>query len=117
MNILEELISILSTLNIPIETGVFKDETPDEYIVLVPLLDTYPISADDFPLEDVQEVRISLFTKGNYIQRKNLISAICMSHYFFITGRTYNGYDTETSYHQYTIDVAKNYGIENEEEN
>ena len=34
MNILSDLYTALSTLDIPIETGVFKDEAPERYIVI-----------------------------------------------------------------------------------
>ena len=41
MNILEDINEVLKALGIPIETGVFKSEAPDTYIVLVPLTDTF----------------------------------------------------------------------------
>lgn len=112
MNILSEVKSIIETLNIPVETGVFSDKAPDEYIVLVPLADSFPLNADDEPQTDKQELRISIFTKGNYIRLKNRITGRLITHYFYITDRRYNGYETETGYHQYTIDVAKTYDIE-----
>ena len=79
MNILSEVKSIIETLNIPVETGTFSDKAPDEYIVLVPLADSFPLNADDEPQTDKQELRISIFTKGNYIRLKNRIV-------FFILG-------------------------------
>ena len=112
MNILSEVKSIIETLNIPVETGVFSDKAPDEYIVLVPLADSFPLNADDEPQTDKQELRISIFTKGNYIRLKNRLTGRLITHYFYITDRRYNGYETETGYHQYTIDVAKTYDIE-----
>ena len=112
MNILSEVKSIIETLNIPVETGVFSDKAPDEYTVLVPLADSFPLNADDEPQTDKQELRISIFTKGNYIRLKNRITGRLITHYFYITDRRYNGYETETGYHQYTIDVAKTYDIE-----
>lgn len=33
-----------------------------------------------------------------------------------MTERRYGGYDTDAGYHQYTIDVAKTYEIEQEED-
>ena len=116
MSILEEVISLLSPLKIPIETGTFSEETPDSYIVLIPLLDTYPLNADDKPQIDKQELRITLYTKSNYIHLKNQIIARLISNYFYITERRYGGYDADTGYHQYTIDVAKTYEIEQEED-
>lgn len=116
MNILSEVKELLSSLGIPIETGVFSKEAPGEYIVLVPLADSYPLNADDMPQADKQEVRISIFTKGNYIRLKNQICGRLIAHFFYVTDRRYNGYDADAGYHQYTIDVAKTYEIENEED-
>ena len=112
MNILEEVHELVHGLGIRLETGVFKSETPDTYIVLVPLEDAFPLNADNMPLTDVQEVRITLFSKGNYIKLKNRIIWKLLSRDFCVTGRRYNGYDTGAGYHQYTIDVAKNYELE-----
>ena len=116
MNILSEVKELLSSLNIPIETGVFSKEAPNEYIVLVPLSDSYPLNADDMPQTDLQEVRITVFTKSNYIKLKNRIIGRLLSNFFYINDRRYNGYDTDAGYHQYTIDVAKTYEIEQEED-
>ena len=40
MNILTDLYTALSALDIPIETGVFKDEAPERYIVIVPMVES-----------------------------------------------------------------------------
>ena len=112
MNILSEVKELLTPLGIPIETGVFNGTAPDSYIVLVPLSDSFPLNADDQPQTDEQELRISIYSKGNYLQIKNQVTARLLSNYFYITDRRYNGYDTDTGYYQYTIDVAKNYELE-----
>ncbi len=111
MNILTEVKGLIDQLGIPVETGVFKGSAPDTYIVLVPLLDDFPFSADNLPQTDVQELRITLFSKGNYIKTKNKITAALLKAELTITERRYNGYDTGAGYHQYTIDVAQNYEI------
>ena len=49
---------------------MFSDTAPDRYLVLVPLSDTFDIHADNSPGIDVQEVRISLYTKGSYTKEK-----------------------------------------------
>ena len=54
MNILSQLYSVLSGLDIPIETGVFKDEAPDRYIVIIPMVDSFDLHADNTPIIDVQ---------------------------------------------------------------
>ena len=117
MNILSDVKSILESLNIPIETGIFSDTAPKTYIVLVPLSDSFPLNADDEPQVDTQELRITLYSKDNYLRIKNNIVARLLTHQFYITDRRYGGYDTGTGYHQYTIDVAKNYEVDIEEDN
>ena len=109
MNILSETKAIIESLNIPVETGVFSGSAPETYIVLVPLADSYPLSADDLPEVDYQELRISLFSKSNYIELKNSLVRKLINNSFYVTLRKYNGFDAGSGYHQYSIDIAKNY--------
>ena len=115
MSILEELTALLATADIPVETGIFSDEAPDTYIVIVPMTDTFDLHADNAPGIDIQEVRLSLFSKGSYTSIKNRLVRLLLREGFTITGRTYNGYETDTGYHHYTVDVAKSYEYETEE--
>ena len=85
MNILAQVNLLLSRLSIPVETGSMKQATSDKYIVLVPLADSYPVSADNLPIADVQELRITIFSKENYIKLKNQIISILLSNDFCIT--------------------------------
>ena len=112
MNILSQLYSALSALDIPIETGVFKDTAPDRYIVIVPMVDSFDLHADNAPIIDVQEVRLSLYSKGNYTKDKNALVKVLLAHDFTITDRRYIGYETETGYHHYAVDVAQYYEME-----
>ena len=115
MSILEDLTSILATKGIPVETGIFSDEAPDTYIVITPLSDTFDLHADNAPGVDIQEARLSLYTKGSYTALKNRIVRLLLREDFTITGRTYNGYKTDTGYHHYTVDAARHYEFETEE--
>ena len=112
MSILADLNKTLEALGIPLETGVFTDTAPDKYIVVVPLVDTFAVNADNKPTYDVQEARISLYSKGNYGADKNRIVRLLICADFTITGRQYIGYETETGYHHYVVDVAKHYEME-----
>ena len=114
MNILKELNSLCESIDVSLETGVFSGKAPNTYVVLVPLNDSFPLNADNYPQLDYQEVRISIFTKSNYIKLKNRIITHLLGSDFYITDRRYNGYETGSGYHQYTIDVAKQYDIEEE---
>ena len=112
MSILSELNTLFETANIPIETGVFSGVPPDEYLVLTPLTDTFAVYGDNKPLADVSEVRISLFSKNNYLQRKNQLVRMLLQADFVITDRRYIGHEDDTGYHHYAIDVAKEYETE-----
>ena len=75
MSILQELNALLSPL-LPVETGIFSGVAPNEYLVLTPMTDEFALFGDNTPLIDVSEVRISLFSEGNYINRKNQITRL-----------------------------------------
>jgi len=111
MSILEELNAILDSIGIPVETGVFSDKPPLYYVVLTPLSDDFDVFGDNKPTVETCEVRLSLFNHGNYIERKNSIVQKLLDNDFTITGRTYVGFEPENGYHNYAIDVAKNYEI------
>lgn len=71
MSLLEDLNTCLLPLGIPIETGVFSDTPPDEYLVITPLGDSFGLHGDNAPLYDIQEARLSYFNKGSYTKQKN----------------------------------------------
>jgi hypothetical protein len=94
------------------ETGVFSGVPPDEYLVITPMTDEFALFGDNAPLADVSEVRLSLYSKGNYLQRKRQITAALLAAEFTITDRRYVGHEDDTNYHHYAIDVAKQYETE-----
>lgn len=110
--ILEELNRILGRIGIPIETGVFSDKAPEQYMVLIPLADTFDLFADNRPERDVQEVRISIFSKGSYTKLKNAVVKTLLEQEFTITAREYLGFETDSGYHHYVVDVAQHYETE-----
>ena len=112
MSILAELNKLFENLGLPVETGVFGDVAPNEYVVLTPLADTFPEFADNLPQYETQEVRISLFTKQNYLRRKNQIVRALVAADITITERLYVEHEDDTGYHHYAIDVAKLYELE-----
>ena len=112
MSLLEDLQTTLSELDIPVETGIFSDKAPEQYLVIIPLSDTFDLHADNAPGIDVQEARLSLFSTGSYTAAKKKLIRLLLRDDFTITGRLYNGYETETGYHHYTVDVANYYEME-----
>ena len=112
MSILSEIQTTLEPLGIPIETGVFSDAAPARYIVVVPLSDTFALHADNAPGVDVQEARLSLYSQGSYTAAKSAVVRALLAADFTITARQYIGFETETGYHHYNVDVAKHYEME-----
>jgi hypothetical protein len=108
MSILSELNTLLAPVA-PIETGVFSGVPPNEYIVLTPLNDSFPLTGDNKPLAEMNEVRISLFSKGNYLAKARAVIRACVAADFTVTARQYIGREDDTGYHNYAIDVAKTY--------
>ncbi len=111
MSLLAELNTIL-TPSLPVETGVFSDVPPDEYLVLTPMTDGFALFGDNAPLIDVSEVRISLFSKGNYLKQKQQITKELLNADITITDRRYIGHEDDTGYYHFAIDVAKYYETE-----
>ncbi len=112
MSLLSELSAIAKKLKIPAQTSVYFGKAPDEYLVFTPLYDSFELHSDNKPEIDVQEVRISLFSKGNYNQTKSKIIRALISADITITARKYVGHEDDTGYHHYAVDTAKNYEME-----
>lgn len=112
MSVLADIQSALSGLGIPIETGVFTEKAPAKYIVVVPLADSFDLHADNAPGCDVQEARISLYAQGSYTKEKNAIVKALLAADMTITDRRYIGYENDTGYHHYAVDVAQYYEME-----
>ena len=112
MSVLADIQSALSGLGIPIETGVFTEKAPAKYIVVVPLADSFDLHADNVPGCDVQEARISLYAQGSYTKEKNAIVKALLAADMTITDRRYIGYENDTGYHHYAVDVAQYYEME-----
>lgn len=112
MSLLTELTTIAKAAGIAVETGSFQATAPTEYLVLTPLSDDFDLHADNAPGVEVQEVRVSLFTTGSYTKWKNTLVRAIMAAGITITERQYIGHDDDTGYHNYAIDVANYYELE-----
>lgn len=112
MNILEEIKTILAPLGVPLETGIFTNPAPETYLTVTPLIDSYALHADNKPQIDVQEARISIYSKSNYQQLKKQIIVAFLNADYTITLRQYIGYETDTGYYHYNIDVSTYYETE-----
>jgi hypothetical protein len=112
MSILTEITGFLNSLLIPVETGTFSEMAPDVYAVLTPIADTFGYHADNQPEFEIQEARISLYSKVNYQRTKNMIVSGLLGLGFTVTDRRYLGHEDDTRYHHYAMDVAKHYRLE-----
>ena len=112
MNILEELQQALSATGVPVETGVFTDAAPAQYIVVVPLSDTFDLHADNAPSVDIQAARISIYSQSNYLGIKKKVVRALLDADFTITARQYLGYESESGYFHYNVDAEKYYDLE-----
>ena len=109
MSLLSDLQTIAEHCGVPVETGVFSGKAPDTYLVITPLSDSFDLHADNQPNVDIQEIRLSLFCKENYTKIKNRLVKAVLNADMTITDRRYIGFETDTGYHHYAIDVAKSY--------
>ena len=112
MNILADINSLLEGLGVRIETGVFSDVAPEEYVVITPLSDSFELFGDDLPGFETQEARLSLYSQGNYLALKSRIVRAFLDAGFTISDRWYLGHEDDTGYHHYAIDLAKLYRLE-----
>ena len=106
---LEELNTIVESAGLPVETGVFSAAVPDEYIVITPISEHFELFSDNAPGMNIEEARLSLFSKGNYGARKRQLVRLLLSAGFLVTERRYVGLEEDTGYHHFAIDVAKEY--------
>ena len=86
-------------MSIQTETAKLSDKALDEYVVLVPISDNFSLFCDDKPKYETSEVRLSIFTKGNYMQLKNRIVNGLLNNNFTITDKRYVEYENDTGFH------------------
>ena len=109
MSMLQELNTIVENAGLPVETGVFSGTAPDEYVVVTPVSERFDLFSDNAPGMNIEEARLSLYTKGNYIDKKDLLVRMLLTAGFTITDRRYIEHEDDTGYYHYAIDVAKAY--------
>lgn len=114
MSLLQKIQTALSPLGIPVETGVLSGEAPVQYLVVVPMTDTYEVHADNLPGMDVEEARIAFYSKTAYTELKRKAERLLLSAGLTVTGRHYIGYEPGTGYHHFNVDVSQYYEIKEE---
>ena len=110
MSMLEELNMIVESAGLPVETGVFSKAAPDEYVVITPISEHFELFSDNAPGMNIEEARLSLFSKRNYTQKKDLLVRILLTAGFTVSDRRYIGHEADTGYHHYSIDIMHERG-------
>ena len=106
---LEELNMIVESVGLPVETGVFSSTASAEYVVITPISEHFELFSDDAPGMNIEEARLSLFSKGNYGVKKRQLVRLLLAAGFLVSERRYIGVEEDTGYHHFAIDVAKEY--------
>ncbi|MGJ9482073.1 hypothetical protein ACRQDV_06980 [Actinotignum sp. GS-2025e] len=105
--LLERVTSVADGLGLPIAVGLYTaTPLPDTYLVATPLADLFDVFADNQPGVEVEEVRLSLFTKGNYLAERDRLTAALLDAGLAITARRYVGFEPDTGFHHYGVDLA-----------
>ena len=107
MSMLEELYTLVTSAGLPVETGVFSTVAPDEYVVITPISEHFELFSDNAPGMNIEEARLSLFSKKNYTQKKDLLVRMLLTAGFTASDRRYIGHEADTGYHHYSIDLAQ----------
>ena len=107
VSMLEELNTIVESAGLPVETGVFSGAAPDEYVVLTPISEHFALFSDDTPGMNIEEARLSFFSKKNYTQKKDLLVRMLLTAGFVVTDRRFIGREDDTEYFHVAIDVVK----------
>lgn len=118
MSALSDLKSLVESVGLPVETGKFNKKAPDEYAVITPLSEQFALHADNEPVFNIEEYRLSLFSKSNYNAKKWRLVRALLAANWTITDRRYllpdDLYEQDSGYHHYAIDVATAYELEEE---
>ena len=105
--LLENLSHIAKQLGLAYAVSCYTDSpAPHTYLVFTPLTDSFDIFADNTPGIEVEEVRIALFTKTNYLGLRNQLTRALIDAGLTVTARRYIGYEADTGFHHYSIDVS-----------
>jgi len=107
MNILNDITIIIKGLGFVVETGILSKTTSDAYVIITPSADSHEFFVNDRSEFASQEVRISIFSKGRYIEMKDKILDALQEANYTITHRQYVGHEDDTGYHHYAVDIVK----------
>ena len=92
--LLETLTTVADRLDLPIAVSLFSaSPAPDTYLVATPSV-------------EVEEVRLGLFTTGNYLTWRDTLTHALVDAGLVVTARRYIGFEDDTGYHHYSFDIS-----------
>ncbi|MEW6903262.1 hypothetical protein V3M63_06640 [Trueperella pyogenes] len=104
--LLEQAKTICNSLNLPFQTGIYTDAPhPDTFVVATPLADVFDMHADNQPGIEIESARLSLFTKSNYLALRNRLTKALITGGVTVVARRYMGFEDDTGYHHYALDI------------
>lgn len=110
--LLEHLTTTCEGLGLPVRVGLFTETPlPEAFVVLTPLVDTLALYGDNTPGAQVEEARLSLYARGNYLTLRDQLTAALLAGGVTVTARSYIGFEDETSYHHYAIDTQTHHTL------
>jgi hypothetical protein len=117
MNILSELTDLFELLKIPSMTAEFSEAPqPDTFALFTSISDDLDLFSDNMPEVEVCSVRITIYTKDNYIRIVRKITNALLNKDFTVSNRRYVNRETDTGYHHYAIDCEKFYAFDSKGE-
>jgi hypothetical protein len=111
-NILTEITDVLNKLDVPMQTGTFDDVTVDEFVVFIPIEDSFDAFADNIPTVDKQTARICVCSMNNPYELRDKIVKILLNRNFSILSRKSGGFDNVTKHHVMLVEVEGYYPID-----
>ena len=108
-NIISDITQILDSVGMKSAMGAYKDAPPDHYAVIEPGHDSFQGFADNLPTFDIQRARVTVAVKTDYTDWRVKITAALLWRKFKFLDRAYIGYDGDTEYFAFYVDVEKAY--------
>lgn len=108
--LLERVTGVADRLGLPIAVGLYTDSpAPATYLVATPIADVFDVFADNTPGVEIEEVRLAVFTTANYLPIRDQLTKALLDAGLTLTARRYVGFEADTGYHHYAIDVASHH--------
>lgn len=108
--LLEQVTAIADHVGLPIAVGLYTDSpAPATYLVATPMSDLFDVFADNTPGVEIEEVRLAVFTTANYLPVRDRLTRALLDAGLTVTARRYVGFEADTGYHHYAIDVASHH--------